>query len=101
NRAICADLAIVFDANAAKLQQLYLMTGFIRHKTKTVRANDGACVNNDAVADLCALINRYIRVNHRVITNGAVIPDHSAGVQGHTITDATAIAYSDARVNRE
>src|SRR6266404_4299777 len=83
NRRVCADFDIVVDLNNSKLLDFFLAA--IDHlKSKAVRANDRAAMDDHTRANAGALADRYPRINHasrsnyRFMTNVAPCPDHSA-----------------------
>src|SRR5437868_4235971 len=100
DRAVRADLAIVFDAHATELQELHLPALFIRHETEAVCPDDRTGMDTDALADLRALIDRYVRIEHTVIANVTFITNDHAGVQGDAVADAAVLADGDTRMNR-
>src|SRR5882724_6435599 len=83
NRRVRADLDIVVDLNNSELLDFFLAA--IDHlKSKAVRANDRAAMNDHSRANAGALADRYPRINHasrsnyRFMPNVASCPDRSA-----------------------
>src|ERR1700722_19507745 len=74
NGRVRAYLHIVVDDHVANLQHL-AVTAFVEHITIAVRADDGASVDGDAMADLALRINHDIREQTYVVTDLAIAAD--------------------------
>src|SRR6266571_3160907 len=100
NRRVRADLDIVINLNNSELLDFFLAA--IDHlKSKAVRANDRAAMDDHSRANAGALADRYPRINqasrsnYRFMTNVARCPDHSA------VTDPRASFDHRVRLDRD
>src|SRR5262245_59563837 len=71
--AIRAYLDVVFDHDAAHLQELELAAIFIGSEAEAVGAEHHAAVNAASRADLRPVVNRDVGEDHRVVTDAAVV----------------------------
>src|SRR5262245_27060425 len=68
NRDVRADLHVVVNDDIANLGNL-AMDAFIKHVAEAIAADHRSSMNRDAVADLCARIQRYMRKKLNVLAD--------------------------------
>src|SRR5439155_24781337 len=91
-----ADLHVVLNDDRADLRDLGVLRS-VPAIAEAIRADDGAGVNDDPVADRHPLADDHLREQLAVVAEGDVAADVDAGVQDDIFSDAAAVADEDVR----
>ena len=73
-----ADLYVVFDDQASDLRGLLVASGLrVAHVAEAFTAQDGARLNDDAVAECCARVDGDVGVDAAMAADYHVVADHA------------------------
>ncbi len=92
DRGLCADLDVVFDDDSADLRNLVVGAVGPLREAEPVAADDGAVLDDDAIADPHPLANRDARVEDAVVANLRLPADHDVRIDDGARADSCAFA---------
>src|SRR5258705_8473901 len=92
DRRVRPDLDIVLDRHTADLRDLVVGPVGLMGRPEPVAADDGAVLNDDAVADRDPLAQRYARVDYAVVPDDAAFPQPHARIPDRAQADPCAPA---------
>ena len=99
DRGIGANLDVIIDLHDANLRHL-LVPGRGHFESKTIRADNGATVNDDAIADFASLANRDVWVNETPCADDRFVADVAVCANASAIANPRSLFDDDVRINR-
>jgi hypothetical protein len=95
-----ANLDVILDFKRANLRKLLVPASLrIAHVAKAIAAQHCASMNDHAIADARAGVNRHIGINLAILSNCDSPSDDASGADPGAVADASVFAYNRPRVN--
>ena len=96
NRHVRADLHVIADDDVANLRN-FAVDAAVQHVAESVRADDRAGVDADAMADFRARINCHVRKQIHVVAELRIVADKIAALQNRVRANLHALAHGAMR----
>ena len=89
--AVSADLNVIFDNDPSDLGD-FMVPAAVGHKTESIAAEHGACMNNDPFADRHPVPDTDLRMDHGVVINEGTFSDEHSRMERNAIADPRAVS---------